>query len=450
MANRDQFEKLIKEKLEQNGNPDTEEAWESFAPLLTPSKIPFWKHWLMPYLYSSMLFLVFLGWQLWDRGPKGNALISPEIKTSVGDTRYRRDTILRIDTIFLVQKVYVRESPLLRSQEGFGEASNRGLESENALRIPTESSVSIPNLDQPVMSTDSSTRSGSFQSENTTHSLSRTSASPESPYVDQMSIVQEAKVVNSSTIQVETSFRRRSMPAPSIAPKENVILRSEEEVVIGDTSKVLQSSDKQRSKPMFHVEASTSLLFPVSSRIDYSIRGHQGFHLGMEWESGWGVYFGAIGNQTKGELDDDETVTLNPGLIQSLPNVPTDITAVDEIYLTNRQWYFPLELRWRSLYYNGFSFESSVGLMGNYLSRQDFTYELEEDLLFEYEYGTSSPQTFTISHLRVGLGTNYLISRRWGTFLRSHYWLPLSRTGLLRDRVHGLEIGMGVNFFIGK
>jgi len=34
--------------------------------------------------------------------------------------------------------------------------------------------------------------------------------------------------------------------------------------------------------------------------------------------------------------------------------------------------------------------------------------------------------------------------------LRSHYWLPISRPGLLQDRMHGLEVGIGVNVFLGK
>jgi hypothetical protein len=37
-----------------------------------------------------------------------------------------------------------------------------------------------------------------------------------------------------------------------------------------------------------------------------------------------------------------------------------------------------------------------------------------------------------------------------GIFLRSHYWLPLSRQGLIRDRMHGLELGTGVTLLLGK
>ncbi|SEJ10446.1 hypothetical protein SAMN05192553_102397 [Cyclobacterium xiamenense] len=96
------------------------------------------------------------------------------------------------------------------------------------------------------------------------------------------------------------------------------------------------------------------------------------------------------------------------------------------------------------------SFESGFGLLGNYLSRQDFIYEFENNSELEYRYASDPVRQFTISHLRLGLGTNYLLARRWKLFLRSQYWLPVARTGLLEDRTHGVEAGVGVNFMLRK
>jgi hypothetical protein len=131
-----------------------------------------------------------------------------------------------------------------------------------------------------------------------------------------------------------------------------------------------------------------------------------------------------------------------------LPGRPDDITIIDEIYVSNRQWFFPLELRWRSLYYSGFSFESSLGIMGNLLVDQKFEYEFDNSLSSQFE--TLSKNKFTLSHVKFGIGTNYLLSEKLGMFLRSHYWLPLSGTGLLNNRVHGMELGVGLNYFLGR
>ncbi|MCU0401270.1 MAG: hypothetical protein MUE75_09720, partial [Algoriphagus sp.] len=164
----------------------------------------------------------------------------------------------------------------------------------------------------------------------------------------------------------------------------------------------------------------------ISRLVEYYNPIQSGFQIGLEWDSGWGIYAGAIRSQMEGELDDEEIMQLSPTIISRLPNVPSPISSLDEIYVKSKQWYFPLELRWRSLYYSGFSFESSVGLMANYLQRQDFTYEFENDFVEEYQFGT--------------------IQNR----LRSHYWLPLSRQGLIHDRMHGLELGTGVTLLLGK
>jgi hypothetical protein len=255
---------------------------------------------------------------------------------------------------------------------------------------------------------------------------------------------------SNSQQQNSTTPVRRSMAAPSVAPQEKYVFKSEKELVEGDTSNLNQAPVPVKSKPMLHLELGGSLLFPISNLVEYYTPFQQNIHLGLEWESGWGLYLGAIRNNVEGELDDEEILSLPSSVVNELPNIPSDINSLDEIYFINRQWFFPLELRWRSLYYGGFSFESSFALMGNYLSKQDFTYEFENFSEVEYQYGSTTSSEFNLSHLKVGIGTNYLMTKRLGLFLRSHYWLPISRPGLLQDRMHGLEVGMGVNVFLGK
>jgi len=250
--------------------------------------------------------------------------------------------------------------------------------------------------------------------------------------------------------QANSTTVRRSMAAPSVAPQEKYVFKSEKELVEGDTSNLNQAPVPEKSKPMLHLELGGSLLFTISNLVEYYTPFQQNIHLGLEWESGWGVYLGAIRNNVEGELDDEEILSLPSSVVNELPNIPSDINSLDEIYVINRQWFFPFELRWRSPYYGGFSFESSFALMGNYLSKQDFTYEFENFSEVEYQYGSTSSSEFNLSHLKVGIGTNYLMSKRLGLFLKSSYWFPVSRPGLLQVRMHGLEVGVGMNIFLGK
>ncbi len=451
MDNRDQFERKIKEKLEQTGNPDVNEAWESFAPLLPASQIPIWKHWLMPYLYASLLFLGFLGWQELRENQKSPSLqISQSPTVTLLDTIYRRDTIYIVDTVYIYRKVVAKETEIFDT----GKALSASIGVENNVDptggiIPGGSQIEDEgastegsNLITPQVNTKINGEKGKFGS--SAHNQDTTSHNNRSR--------RETTESKSNLLgdRSEQSQAPRNSTTTSEIIDEDFFKRSNKEYVVGDTSNIGQTQIPQRAKPRMYVEATTSVLLPISKLTDFYITGQQGVHLGVEWKSGWGVYLGAIRNQSKGEVDDDEIMDLNPGLVASLPNVPEDVNSLDEIYLTNRQWFFPAELRWRSLYYSGFSFESSFGILGNYISKQDFTYEFEDELGIEYQYGTAPIRQFTLSHVRLGVGTNYLLTRRWGLFLRSHYWLPISRPGLLEERTQGIEVGVGVNFSFGK
>lgn len=100
--------------------------------------------------------------------------------------------------------------------------------------------------------------------------------------------------------------------------------------------------------------------------------------------------------------------------------------------------------------HSGFSFESNLGLMGNYRLRNDFRYEFEDRLGRDDQEESLHVNLFKISHLKLGVETNYLFFRRTGPFLRSHYWLPLVETDLVYDSSHALEIGVGLNYFLRK
>lgn len=447
MDNRDQFERKIKDKLEQTGSPDVNEAWESFAPLLPASTAPIWKHWLMPYLYASLLFLGFLGWhelrQIQPPSPQNIQL--PAV--SLLDTIYRRDTIYIVDTVYVYRKVVAIESETRNSRNAFS-TSIPGGENGSSInpygsRMEEErASTNEPNPKDVPLYTQSS--GGQNEFDNSKGNLDTT------PHTSQSNGEKGALESNPLGEVSDQGQDRSNSTVPTEIIDEDFFKRSNKEYVVGDTSNIGQTQIPQRAKPRMYLEATTSVLLPISKLTDFYITGQQGVHLGVEWQSGWGVYLGAIRNQSKGEVDDDEIMDLNPGLVASLPNVPEDVNSIDEIYLTNRQWFFPAELRWRSPYYSGFSFESSFGILGNYLSKQDFTYEFEDGLGVEYQYGSDPVRQFSLSHVRFGIGSNYLLTRRWGLFLRSHYWLPISRHGLLEERVHGIEVNVGTSFSFGK
>lgn len=453
MDKRDPFEQKIKEKLESLSSPlpDLDQAWASFSPKIQPEGIPLWKRWFMPYLYATTLFVLSLWWH--QREQNGDFVTeNPFGEETILDTILARDTIYLIDTVFLVKRIYVTENHLVQSQNSFSGKENE--QHASLSQIPSGERNSENPIDQTKRTQESKEVQLSALNK-PTYSNEKSSLSKIEPNEQIIKPTQRVDSVSqlSQIASLPESIgpkRPRSMSAPSIGPKENVVLKSDMEMVVGDTSNLSNPPIKVKSKPMVHVEAISSVLFPISRLVEYYTPIQNGVQFGIEWENGWGIYTGAIRNQVEGELDDEEIMQLSPTVISSLPNLTADLSSLDEIYFTNRQWFIPLELRWRSLYYNGFGFESSFGLMGNYLSHQDISYEFENNFVEEYQYERVDKGQFSISHLRLGIGTNYLVSKRLGIFLRSHYWFPTARPGIIRDRMHGLEVGLGVNVFLGK
>ena len=457
MDKRDNFEEKIKAKLEEVSGNEADQAWQSFAPFLNPPAIPFWKHWSMPYLFASVLFLTSLAWHQWgEKTSQEIAQMEAEPVHTATDTVFRRDTVYVVDTVYVYKKVYLNEVQSYESVFGLG--SSGGDDFQNSVSENLLSSTEQAKNDFEL----GKEEKGISYQQNSTDSTSISEAVKLASKLSQVDSSQisigELKVQTENAVipemnsqqQANSTPVRRSMAAPSVAPQEKYVFKSEKELVEGDTSNLNQAPVPVKSKPMLHLELGGSLLFPISNLVEYYTPFQQNIHLGLEWESGWGVYLGAIPNNVEGELDDEEILSLPSSVVNELPNIPSDINSLDEIYFINRQWFFPLELRWRSLYYSGFSFESSFGLMGNYLTKQQFTYEFENFSEVEYQFGDTSSGEFNLSHLKLGIGTNYLLSNRLGLFLRSHYWFPIARPGLVEDRMHGLEVGVGVNILFGK
>ncbi|MCH7412313.1 hypothetical protein MM213_02360 [Belliella sp. R4-6] len=457
MERRDKFDKKIKEKLEQVYPSYDEAAWQEFAPLMAMPKPMFWKRWFLPYIYSTMLFLLAL---LYFH--KTNNGVSTAIQSGgqnnlgyAQDTLYRSDTVYLVDTIYIVKKVYVNEIQSTESNNGI--AGNRTVGSNNGMNGMSFEKWEVTNFDvsnsEGMGKEDSSALTigkvnDSLSKNNVNETISQ-NLKNQSSFVSKNNGISNGGEASGFS-KTQTSKIGRTLMAPDLAPVDKSIFRLEKELVIGDTSNLNNVPIKDKSKPFFNLETTLSVLVPIDRDIEYYPSFSQGFGFGLEWDNGIGIYTGFIRNAMKGEFDDDDIRKFSSEVIFSLPGFMGDINDIDEIYLTNKQWFFPLELRWRSPYYSGFSFESSFGLMGNYLSRQNFQYEFEDSLNRNDQFSTLVNSEFKISHIRAGIGTNYLLSGNWGFFLRSHYWLPTSNIGLLSTRIHGIEVGAGVNYFFGK
>jgi len=448
MDKRDHFEKKLKEKLEEFTIPDLDQAWENFAPNLSDPRVPFWKHWSLPYLFASTLFLVSLWWQKEEKGIPVNGNLEKSTLLTAIDTVYLRDTVYVVDTVVVVKQILIQEE----NQDQ--PISNRSVSKDDSAPAETLSEKPVASENNKAGSKQGnllpSKTNANSGSPDKTGSQSYTSSAPFSNLEKQESINQDTTKLALSAVNYSDQSVRRSMAAPSVGVKEKIEFRIEKEQVVGDTSNLSNPPLPAKSKPMVQVEGVSSLLFPISRLVEYYNPVQYGLQVGLEWESGWGIFAGAIRSRIEGELDDEEIMQLSQPVISRLPNIPTPIESLDEIYVKDQQWFFPLELRWRSLYYSGFSFESSVGIMGNYLNQQDFTYEFENDFTEEYQFGKVSNRSFGINHMRFGLGTNYLFSKRVGIFIRSHYWLPISGQGLINNKMHGLEIGTGLSILLGN
>ncbi|WP_209330920.1 hypothetical protein [Lunatimonas salinarum] len=440
MDKRDQFEQKIKAKLEQLEAPDADDAWNNFSNQLHDTQLPFWRHWAMPYVYASLLFIGTLSWMMLSSPSKQSDQASPLATQHRIDTLYRTDTVYIVDTIYVYKQLYINET-----------TSFRPVPSSSTTKIdqnPVENGKEKQQIGEADRTSDLRNDAGGMPG--------RESPSTAGDSIGADTLGQGADFSGTPKKSESTGTKPMgSTPIPKGTPADEAVdesyfRRAQRETAVGDTSNLNQTPVPVRSRPAVHVELGTSLLFPISRLVEYYTPFQQAIGLGLEWKNGWGIYAGAIRNEVEGELDDEEIMSLGNAVIGSFPEAPEDIESLDEIYFTNRQWFFPLEARWRSPYFDRFSFEGAFGLMGNFLSRQDFVYEFENTNPEEYQYANQAVRAFRLSHAKIGVGTNYLLKNRYGFFLRSHYWLPLSRTGLIGDRMHGIEVGVGVNVKLSK
>jgi hypothetical protein len=439
------FEKKIKQKLEEVHTPYDEKAWENFSKVLHQEEFPIWKRWYMPYLYSTLLFI--LGaWLLypWAKTNRNPPLGLPT-SISKSDTLVLRDTVYLIDTVYVYKTVVIKEE-IRQKDFSSNQTGNPHLSLAPINDFEQNSFGQINDKTEVPVETISQEKSEFSNPNFETNQLIKDSLHIRNQNIQQTQVSES--VPNSN--EIKSLNRPTTVVAPAIGPAETFVMRIEKELVIGDTSNLSSTPSQISNKPFLNMEAGLSLLIPVTRNIDYYISSTQALNLGLEWNNGWGIYTGLIRNHIRGEIDDDDIATFSPNILDRLPGRPDDINTIDEIYVSNRQWFFPLELRWRSLYYSGFSFESSLGIMGNLLVSQGFEYEFEDGLNLDSQFETLPKNQFALSHIKLGVGTNYLLSEKLGMFFRSHYWLPLSGTGLLNNRVHGMELGVGLNYFLGR
>jgi hypothetical protein len=457
MDNRDNFEKKIKEKLESVDTPFEEAAWNNFLPLLDSPKTPFWKLWYMPYVYSTVLFgLAFLFYTLQPRPlwPRQNG--NDQGAYVVSDTVLRKYTVLRKDTVYIIDTVYVYRKIHVADRGGIypynvdlslnaGAKPGSSFSSNNKI----EGALDYQNntkFDQPDMHNQSDIDLSGIETGRKAQDHEVVSESDSLNLTD-LYADRDSTELSASNRQVDET---EGIDSSYVAGAGDMNEEIKKKLAKADTTYQKKNPVVKKNKPELQFEAGLSLLIPVSEHIDYYTSFTQAFNIGLQWDNGFGIYLGLVRNNITGEIDDDEIPAMRPSALNAMPGRPDNISTIDEIYLSNRQWYFPLELRWSSMYYSGFSFESSLGLVGNYLVKQGFKYEFENNLGLMDQTETLSMQQFKISHFKLGVGTKYLISDRWGMFLRSHYWLPVSGIGLFENKVHGLEVGVGIHWVIGK
>lgn len=447
MDTENNFEKKIKQKLEEVQSPYSGDAWIAFAPMLDTPAISLWKRWYMPYVYSTLLFLI--SWIVFPLNEEGNA----DVINTVENPLVQKDTLFIIDTVYVYKTIVVQQEDRIQMFSGDllsapklknldlkedGQEADLEINKDDHLEEGADLSAKDPANSKRRLSDEkliSQKIEDTTRNSNTINSL------------DQASSNLAVKEPKSSSNRLKS----RVMVAPSVVPKNGLVFKLDKELFVGDTNNLNNNLNQTKQKPFVNLETGLSLLLPVSKNIDYYSASIQGFQVGLEWDNGWGIYTGAMRNTLKGEIDDDDIASFSPVILDRLPGRPADIASVDEVYVTNRQWFFPLELRWRSMYYNGFSFETSLGLVANLLSIQDFQYEFEENLGLNDRFESLQQNQFSLSHIKIGVGTNYLFSQRMGMYLRTHYWFPnYSGIGLLQNRVNGIELGIGLSYFLGK
>lgn len=280
MDKRDPFEQKIKEKLESLSSPlpDLDQAWVSFSPKIQPEGIPLWKRWFMPYLYATTLFVLSLWWH--QREQNGDFVTeNPFEGESIVDTIVARDTIYLIDTVYLVKRIYVAENQLVKSQNSFSGKENE--QHATLSQITSDERISENQIDQTKRTQESKEVQLSALNKPTYSNEKSNSSKPEhdKPLTKPTQRVDSVSQLSQIALRTDSVApkRPRSMSAPSIGPKQNVVIKSDMELVVGDTSNLSNPPIRAKSKPMLYVEAVTSIMFPISGLVEYYTPIQNGF-----------------------------------------------------------------------------------------------------------------------------------------------------------------------------
>lgn len=432
MDKKGHFEKKIKEHLE-NYAPDFDEsAWNDFVPMLDQAQLPIWKRWYSPYIYSTILMALGLLLLHSFMGTREN----PSMLKS--DNHGAIDFVIR-DTVFVYDTVYI-----YRQTHAIREAVSLGQGTPSPLQLPRESENSLEKT-EAMEGVDINIP---FKSNGFTLTKPELADTLGSRNADQALIPADPQTDKAIRSNSNHSYRSGSLKAPSINEQPFHVDRIEKEQYIGDTSNLSSIPLKQKRSVSFHLNPFLGLMLPANGQIEYRGALNPGLQMGINFNQKVGLYLGAVLGNSTGEIDDPEE--LSPSLVNTFPGMSLLPEAPDDIELRTKQWYFPLVLQLKSSPLDRIGFEGNFGLIGNYITSQRFSYIFEDESALPRIAYLSRLNEFRLSHLQLGIGTNYAFTPRFSFHVRTHYWLPLVRTGTDQSWTHGLGLGVGVDLKISR
>lgn len=418
------FEDKIRTILESHDPGRDEMAWEEFQPMLEDTTVPFWKRWFVPYLYSTLLFVLTLT-ALWWMVNRGNMDVIEGQVPSENVIITRSDTVFVYDTVYVIKEVFVQESVV------------------GKLRFERNDMSSADAFVQPEKTSNEAFLSAGFaEQDKAGEEVIPLVRGPETK-------AEEGGGTEELRAQT-TDSRKNHYPAPqAIDPyaKDEIpdfIKRREDETVVGDTSTLASTPMRRGVRKSLYVQPEAHFIFPTSRNIEFDGGVFPGVQLGLFWNDRVGIAAGAMRGVLRGEIDDPED--MDAGLLRTFPssdNLPED---PDDIDIRSSQWFFPLTLQLNSHPVNQVLFEGSLGVVGNYITKQRISYVFEDESRIPTLHHTVRNRAFNLSHLAMGLGTRYALSERFYFHLNTSYWLPLVRTGIEQNKAHLFGVKLGVSY----
>ncbi len=438
MDKKDHFEKKVKESLE-NFSPAYEDAaWGEFAPLLDAAQLPFWKRWYAPYLFSTLLFLI--ATTMVYVGMYSRNTLTQDSSPAITEQSDVPVTSLR-DTVYIYDTIYV-----YRTTTAIGVTDSVSSQLSPAIAADAVASgQQVPGKQVNPSTSDNKplTPPGTDDARRTGPTGGKTQLIPgKSPVSLPSDLASLPDKKSRETTQA------RSMAAPAVGKKNNPVDRLDFELVIGDTSNLSAPPLRPKAEKSIFVSSAVSMMLPISRTVEFNPALYPSLGMGIKWNRKTSLSVGIILGNNTGEIDDPEE--LNPDILSGFPGVTDLPDAPDDIMVSNRQLYFPLTLIFQNTSLDRIGFEGNVGVLGNYLMHQKVRYLFEEETGIPDQNFTVTSNEFTISHLQLGIGTSYSISDRLSIHLRTNYWLPIQRMGLVKERIHGLDVNLGMNYSLWK